>query len=578
MLTKLIINNFKKFDTVEIDLGSPVVFIGPNNSGKTTALQALSLWEIAYNKWIDKRGSDKETAPVKRPGITINRKDLISLPISVSNLLWKDKRTHISIKEKEQSRTENIFIDVIVEGKDIKSSWKCGFEFYYANEESFYCRPVRLSNDKNPKRMPIPGLDERPRIAFLPPMSGLADREFLKQHGEIDFLIGQGQTAQVLRNLCYKVYMDFPQKWVEIVNHIRQLFGINLMDPQYTERSEIIMGYEEPSGVKLDLSASGRGVQQTLLLLAHLYANPNSILLFDEPDAHLEILRQRQNFNLISEVAGKLNSQIIAASHSEVVLNEAAGTGTVVAFVGKPHIINEKTTQILKSLTTIGFEQYYQAEQKGWVLYVENSSDLAILKAFAEKINHPSKDLLQAPFVFYIATNLPGKARDHFWGLREAKNNLIGVAIFDRIQADLNIEWPLYETMWNKREIENYFCLKEVFLNYAASLSENSGPLFEEITRKKNIDIMNESIKDLESAIFTLGKGSPWTDDFKVSDEFMEPLFRKFSEKLSVPLVLRKNEFYKLINFLPDDFDKKEISEKLDLIEEASKRAKPVIE
>ena len=41
MLTKLTIRNFKRFDEVEIELGNAVVFIGPNNSGKTTALQAL---------------------------------------------------------------------------------------------------------------------------------------------------------------------------------------------------------------------------------------------------------------------------------------------------------------------------------------------------------------------------------------------------------------------------------------------------------------------------------------------------------------------------------------------------------
>ena len=35
MLTKLIIRNFKRFDDVEIPLANPVVFIGPNNSGKT---------------------------------------------------------------------------------------------------------------------------------------------------------------------------------------------------------------------------------------------------------------------------------------------------------------------------------------------------------------------------------------------------------------------------------------------------------------------------------------------------------------------------------------------------------------
>lgn len=54
------------------------------------------------------------------------------------------------------------------------------------------------------------------------------------------------------------------------------------------------MTYRTRAGVQLDLSASGRGQQQTLLLLAHMTANPGSVLLLDEPDAHLEILRQRQ--------------------------------------------------------------------------------------------------------------------------------------------------------------------------------------------------------------------------------------------------------------------------------------------
>jgi len=46
MLTNLSIRNFKRFTNVTIELGSPVVLIGPNNSGKTTALQALALWDI----------------------------------------------------------------------------------------------------------------------------------------------------------------------------------------------------------------------------------------------------------------------------------------------------------------------------------------------------------------------------------------------------------------------------------------------------------------------------------------------------------------------------------------------------
>lgn len=55
MLTKLTLRNFKRFDDVEIELANPVVFIGPNNSGKTSAMQALALWDIGVKRWHEKR-------------------------------------------------------------------------------------------------------------------------------------------------------------------------------------------------------------------------------------------------------------------------------------------------------------------------------------------------------------------------------------------------------------------------------------------------------------------------------------------------------------------------------------------
>src|SRR6185436_18087724 len=130
------------------------------------------------------------------------------------------------------------------------------------------------------------------------------------------------------------------------------------------------MTYRDPSGIHLDISASGRGLQQTLLLLAYLSLNPRSVLLIDEPDAHLEILRQRQIYQLLTEAARESESQLIVASHSEVILNEAADRDIVVAFVGRPHRIDDRGSQVVKSLKEIGFEQYYQAEQTGWVLYL----------------------------------------------------------------------------------------------------------------------------------------------------------------------------------------------------------------
>ena len=79
MLTRLRIRNFKLFDDVELELGERVVLIGPNNAGKTTALQALALWDIGVKRWIEKRGTGD--APGKRTGAAVNRRDLTAVPV-----------------------------------------------------------------------------------------------------------------------------------------------------------------------------------------------------------------------------------------------------------------------------------------------------------------------------------------------------------------------------------------------------------------------------------------------------------------------------------------------------------------
>ena len=203
MLTKLTMKNFKRFEDAEVELGKSVVLIGPNNSGKTTALQALALWELGLRRWTEKRHG-KSTA-LQRQGVAINRRDLVALPVPTANLLWRDLHVRNVERQAGKQKTQNIRVDILIEGITDDQAWTCGLEFDYANEESFYCRPLRLDDGSQPERMPIPDVATRARVALLPPMSGLTDREFIKQPGEIGVLIGQGQTAQVLRNLCYRV-------------------------------------------------------------------------------------------------------------------------------------------------------------------------------------------------------------------------------------------------------------------------------------------------------------------------------------------------------------------------------------
>jgi energy-coupling factor transporter ATP-binding protein EcfA2 len=398
MLTRLVVRNFKLFDEIEIELGDRVVFVGPNNSGKTSALQALALWSTGVRRWVEKRGAGN--VPKERAGVTINRKDLIAVPIPSANLLWRDLHVREGFREDGNAKTRNVLIEVEVDGIDEGKSWHTAIELDYANEESFYCRS-KLVNGGN--RLEVPEAAGKVRLAYLPPMSGLASNETRLDEGAIAVRIGEGRTAEVLRNLCWQVFRRDDNSWTSIVERMKALFGIDLDDPEYLEeRGEITMSFRCKT-THLDLSASGRGQQQTLLLLAHMAANPGSVLLLDEPDAHLEVLRQRQIYDVLASTAQETGSQIIAVSHSEVILNEAADRDLVVAFVGKPHRIDDRGTQVLKALKEIGFDEYLKAEQTGWVLYVEGATDLAILRSFAEKLEHPARAFLERPFFHYVA-------------------------------------------------------------------------------------------------------------------------------------------------------------------------------
>jgi len=574
MLTKIKIRNFKSFGSVEVELGNPVVFIVPNNSGKTSALQAIALWQVGLSRWNERRKG--KGLPEKRPGVTINRRDLVSVPVPDANLLWRNLHVRDVRKTETGQDTKNVRVDIIVEGVTNDKSWKCGLEFDYANEESFYCRPLRVADGDSGKRMLIPDEAAETLVAFLPPMSGLAATETRLDQGAINVRVGEGQTAAVLRNLCFVIQSDKPELWKKLVEYIEALFGSVLDAPRYIpERGELVMTYTEKD-VRLDLSSSGRGLQQTLLLLSYMFANPNSVLLLDEPDAHLEILRQRQIYQLLTDVARTNGNQVIAASHSEVLLNEAAGRDLVIAFVGKPHAITDRGSQVMKALEEIGFEQYYQAEQTGWVLYLEGSTDLAILRAFAERLGYKKAvDSLARPFVHYVG-NQPGEVRKHFQGLREAAGQLKAVAIFDQLERPLPNDLGATGLTWQKKEIENYLCYPETLEAYArqSAAASAAGPLFSEAEAQRRTDAMHESTAELEAALTTLGKGSPWDPNTKVSDDFLAPLFQNYFRKLGIPNLMAKRNFYELAFFVPLQKIDPEIREKLDEIVKVAESAK----
>jgi hypothetical protein len=89
---------------------------------------------------------------------------------------------------------------------------------------------------------------------------------------------------------------------------------------------------------------------------------------------------------------------------------------------------------------------------------------------------------------------------------------------------------------------------------------------------------MEASIDEVEKAMTTLGKGSPWSPDTKVSDDFLDPVFASFFKRLSLPNLLRKTDYHVLARHLrAEDLDP-EISAVLDSFEAVASLAKPVTE
>lgn len=316
-------------------------------------------------------------------------------------------------------------------------------------------------------------------------MSGLESEEPILKPGRIDVLLGQGRTAEVLRNLCLIVARDHPDEWKRIEHLMRRLFRIELDQPRETARGAVELGYQQ-NGAKtpFDLSQAGRGLQQVLLVLAYLYAHKGSILLVDKPDAHLEILRQRQIYVLLRDIARECGSQIIMATHSEVILDEALDTHLILLLEGRADDLVRKS-EIKNSLKHFGAEHYVRARERGYVIDVEGSTDIDMLRALAERLDHPVARLWDERINYcYVQDNYPLATteseierveggfgitrRDHFNALRNLVPGLKGLAILDndgknRQDAD---DGALAIAYWRRYEAENYFISPDVLRAY----------------------------------------------------------------------------------------------------------------
>lgn len=348
MISKIRIKNFRQIKDQVIELSPTVVIIGSNNGGKSTLLQAISLFAIAVRIWGSEKINKKSKAQ-KKTGVAINLEDMLNVPISEFKELWTDLIVREGIiNENGKPTAKNIRIEIIAEGYTNNQPWKTGFEFDYGRDSLIY---ARLTQDENGNLYDFPEILLEEKIGFLPSVAGSSPTEDKLEIGSILRKIGSGTPSDVLINVCYLLSnQNDKSNWKKFVLEIEGLFRVTLNPPKYFPSIGLLeMSYNEGSKKNVGLSSLGSGTKQAILLFAYILAFPNTINLLDEPDAHLEVIRQSNIYDKLSNIAKQNNSQLIVASHSESVMNRAFGKDQVISgMFGEFEQVNQEKYEKLK--------------------------------------------------------------------------------------------------------------------------------------------------------------------------------------------------------------------------------------
>ena len=488
MIRTVRIRGFKRFDEVEFRLPGHVVLAGPNNTGKTTVLQAIASWSLALQRWRELNDFNRRRGYTRAP---IARQAFAAVPLRSFDLLWKnrDYRGQIEIE------------------LDFSPGVSVGMEFHADSTEQIYVRPNATVPAEVLRNLSLDAV-------FVPPMTGLSTEEPVFQPPMIEHLLGLGRPGEVLRNLLAEASRN-EFAWNELQASIRKLFGYVLLPPDATGayiRAEYIATDNDPS---LDIASAGSGFQQVLMLLTFLNSRRGAVLLLDEPDAHLHVILQDAIYHELRAAAARQGSQLIIATHSEIVINSVEPRELCVT-LNEPKMVtdNEERSRLISSLRVLSNADVMQALGVRGILYVEDYTDINTLRVWAKTLNHRAESLLTnelmwKPVVFQAQEGRPGiRARDHFGALQLVREDLPGLELLD---GDAHPGIPdtditgvgLQRLRWRRYEIESYLIHPDALANFVeAVVGVDYGPYVDDMRdymqRKFPPDVFNDPLGEHE--------------------------------------------------------------------------------
>ena len=316
MIQKISIKRFKKFKEIEVQLGPFSILMGENSSGKTTVMQAINLSLNTLYKHdyvtVDSAGTYK----VRQKGVGM---------ISIPGMSLSDNRDLFYAKV-SRGKTED---DAINQGAVIELTDERNNVFRMQIREnfgSFNIKCVSQSGDVQNK----PDIHTKAPL-FISGFIGLKSTEERVFPMVIQDKMRSGDVSTIIRNLVLDTKVNTPDAFERLKKRLKNDFNFQLEKVEFKEQTDlnVLTHYSELCDKKelsLDFMSSGSGFMQILQILTPIYRfcpDVCSIVLLDEPDAHLHPNLQTALAKTLRDIQKELNIQIIISTHSTSIIRAA---------------------------------------------------------------------------------------------------------------------------------------------------------------------------------------------------------------------------------------------------------------
>ena len=480
MITKLTLRNFKSIGEQEYTFTKFDLLVGRNNSGKSTILQALAIWQFCVDEFHRVKRSGTTGIQVVLPNFT-------ALPVPQFNLLWKDRTDRRYPVKKGRKTQEYILIEIDLTWMTSQNEEKSfGVRLRYNSPQALYAIPAdgwaKFRELEKEKQLPV--------IAYVPPFSGLEPSEEWRDDGPLKKQVGKAQPGSVLRNLMLRVFTHSEKvdgergkgvlvrsSWLEVCKVVKNWFSVELKKPKYEQGvdTEILCEYQQ-GDKSYDIIAGGSGFHQTLTLLAFLYGYKPTTILLDEPDAHLHVNLQREILDYFKRKSGERNVQFLIATHAEEFAKGVDASQIVSLLSNEPKRV-ESTPEILRAMTDVSNAELTELWASPIMLYIEGESDERILRAWADKCE--AEDSL-GKVCFRAMGGGPKQqmkeaADRHFEAVQQIIPEARRLMLFDYDDTQRAFHPDpdnpvLYE--WKRKNIENYLLVPDAWSRVALARSD----------------------------------------------------------------------------------------------------------